>query len=121
MRLETLALREWRVFAALDLEFSDGLIGVRGPNGVGKTTLAEAIGWALFGKLRGRARVADLRRQGAPDGVRSSVALTWRVGDVRYRVERVVGGSARLWIDGALETSQTTATNLGRSSARRST
>ena len=112
MRLETLALREWRVFAALDLEFSDGLIGVRGPNGVGKTTLAEAIGWALFGKLRGRARVADLRRQGAADGARSSVTLTWRVGDVRYRVERVVGGSARLWIDGTLETSQTTATNL---------
>ena len=53
MRLETLALRQWRVFAALDLEFSDGLIGVRGANGAGKTTMAEAIGWALFGKLRG--------------------------------------------------------------------
>ena len=112
MRLETLSLREWRVFAALDLDFSDGLIGIRGPNGAGKTTLAEAIGWALFGKLRERARVADLRRQGAPEGARSSVTLSWRIGDVRYRVERVVNGSARLWIDSTLETSQTTATNL---------
>lgn len=112
MRLESLSLRQFRVFEELDLEFSDGLIGVRGANGAGKTTLAEAIGWALFGKLRGRAKVAHLRRQDAPDGARASATLTWRIGDVRYTVERVVNGSARLWIGDALETTQTTATNL---------
>src|ERR1700742_550730 len=114
MRLGTLSLREWRVFDELDLDFSDGLTGIRGQNGAGKTTLAEAIGWALFGKLRGRAKVSDLRRQGAPAGARSSVTLAFRLGDVRYRVERVVNGSARFWIgDGAEpETAQTRATNL---------
>src|SRR3954453_14381707 len=98
MKLVSLQLRQWRSFESCDLDFPDGLIGVRGPNGAGKTTLAEAIGWALFGKRRGRAKVADLRRQGAPEGTRSSVTLTLRIGDVRYRIERVVNGSARLWI-----------------------
>lgn len=113
MKLVSLELQEWRSFADLQLEFPDGLIGIRGANGAGKTTIAEAIGWALFGKLRNGARVGDLRRQDAPAGRKSTVTLTFRLGATVYRVERVVSGSAKLWIGDAdePETTQVHATN----------
>ncbi len=111
MKVLSLKLVQWRSFERCELDFPDGLIGVVGSNGSGKTTLAEAIGWALFGKLRPGAKVNDVRRQGA-DG-RSLVELAFRLGDVVYRVERVVAGSARLWIGDAdePETTAVRATN----------
>lgn len=113
MKLVSLSLRQWRTFEECDLEFPDGLIGVRGQNGAGKTTIAEAIGWALFGKLRQGAKVSGLRRQGAPAGTSSSVELVFRLGPTLYRVQRVVGGTAKLWIGDAEhpETTQTRSTN----------
>lgn len=111
MRLISLSLRQWRCFEECDIEFPDGLIGIRGANGAGKSTIAEAVGWALFGKLRHRAKVGDLRRQGAPKGAKSSVELEFQLGSASYRIERFVGGDARLWINGTLETEKSTATN----------
>lgn len=113
MKLVSLELHEWRSFERCELEFPDGIIGVRGVNGAGKTTIAEAIGWALFGKLPKGLKVADLRRQGAPKGARSSVTLTFRLGETLYTVERVVSGGAKLWIGDSdePETTMTTATN----------
>jgi exonuclease SbcC len=111
MKLISLSLREWRSFESCDLEFPDGLIGVRGANGSGKTTIAEAIGWALFGKMRPGAKVGDLKRQGATAA--SSVELVFRLGPTVYRVRRVVSGAATFWIgDGDdPESTQTRATN----------
>jgi len=111
MKLLSLQLREWRSFQSCDLEFPDGLIGVRGPNGAGKTTIAEAIAWALFGKLRAGARVGDVARQGAEGP--SSVDLTFRLGPTIYRVRRVVSGAATFWIGDSddPESTQTRATN----------
>ena len=45
MKLLSLSLREFRSYERCNLEFPDGLIGVRGSNGAGKSTLAEAITW----------------------------------------------------------------------------
>jgi exonuclease SbcC len=112
MKLLSLSLREFRSFETCDLEFPDGLIGVRGPNGAGKSTLAEAIAWALFGKLRPGSKIGDARRQGAQGP--SSVDMTFRIGPTIYRVKRVVSGPANLWIGDAEqpESTQTGATNL---------
>src|SRR6266508_6361230 len=111
MRLISLQLHQWRSYEDCTVEFPDGLIGVRGPNGAGKSTVAEAIGWALFGKRRHRAKVADLRRQGAPKGAKSSVDLEFQLAGSTYRIERFVGGDARFWINGELETQKATDTN----------
>lgn len=112
MRLISLRLHQWRCYEDCAIEFPDGLVGVRGQNGAGKSTIAEAIGWALFGKLRHRAKVADLRRQGAPKGSKSFVEFEFQLGSSDYRVERFVGGDAKLWINGELETQKVTDTNL---------
>jgi len=112
VKLLSLSLREFRSFERCDLEFPDGLIGVRGPNGAGKSTLAEAITWALFGQLRPGSKVGDARRQGAEGP--ASVEMTFRLGPTVYRIHRVVGGRAALWIGDAdePETTQTRATNV---------
>lgn len=111
MRLISLRLRQWRSYEDCTIEFPDGLIGVRGQNGAGKSTIAEAIGWALFGKLRQRAKVGDLRRQGAPKGSKCLVEFEFQLGSSNYRIERTVGGDAKLWINGQLETQKVTDTN----------
>jgi exonuclease SbcC len=111
MRLISLRLRQWRSYEDCAIEFPDGLIGVRGQNGAGKSTIAEAIGWALFGRLRARAKVGDLRRQGAPKGSKSVVEFEFQLGSSNYRIERTVAGDAKLWINGQLETQKVTDTN----------
>jgi DNA repair protein SbcC/Rad50 len=117
VRLNAINLEQWRCFDDCSLEFPDGIIGVRGFNGAGKTTLVEAISWALFGKVRAGRReglsINDLKRQDRPAGARSAVTLWFQLGGVQHRVERVVSGSAKLWIgdDPEPETTQTTATN----------
>lgn len=111
MKLISLRLHQWRSFEDAALDFPDGLIGVRGRNGAGKTTLAEAIGWALFGKLREGGRRDELRRQGAPRGEASSVELMFQLDSTVYRIERVVGKDAKLWINEQLETTKARDTN----------
>lgn len=111
MRLISLRLRQWRSYEDCTIEFPDGLIGVRGQNGAGKSTIAEAIGWALFGRLRARAKVGDLRRQGAPKGSKSVIEFEFQLGSSNYRIERTVGGDAKLWINDQLETQKVTDTN----------
>jgi len=48
VRLQRLRLKNWRQIRALDVEFGDFTI-IRGPNGVGKTNMVEAIVFALVG------------------------------------------------------------------------
>src|SRR2546423_6387774 len=52
MRVTRLSLRNFRVFAELDLELPPGVVGIYGANGAGKSTLVESILWALFGVAR---------------------------------------------------------------------
>jgi exonuclease SbcC len=53
VRITRLRLRNYRVFAdELELEVPPGLVGVYGANGAGKSSLVEAIPWALWGSSR---------------------------------------------------------------------
>ena len=96
MRLISLELRDWRAYEHCLIEFPDGLIGIGGRNGAGKTTIAEAIGWALFKHLRPGSKQGELRRQGASG--RPSVELVFQLADTIYTVKRTAGGDAHLWI-----------------------
>lgn len=113
MRLISLELWEWRAFEHCPIEFPDGLIGVGGVNGAGKTTIAEAVGWALFGKLRAGAKVGELRRQEGAG--RPTAELVFQLDDVIYTVRRVASGDCALWIgDRDAEPEATGATNVSR-------
>ena len=54
MILRRLLLKNYRKYRSADLEFSPGLIAVVGKNGVGQTTLLEAVAFALYGPSAAR-------------------------------------------------------------------
>jgi len=109
MRLNYLELRNYRKFEHVQLELSDGIIGIVGNNGVGKSTLVEAIGWALFGNQKEIVRIdkESIRRIDAPKNEPTIVKLEFWFGGDEYLVTREMTGKslsmdAKLLVNGKL-------------------
>jgi exonuclease SbcC len=99
MRLLQLKLTNFRPFESVELDLNaDGLIGIRGLNGAGKSSLLAAIEWALYGQRRGAGSV-PARRAGAPTGERCQVELQFAFDGHHYEVTRNET-KAQLRIDG---------------------
>jgi exonuclease SbcC len=57
MRLNSLSMKNFKKYrGAVKVEFQDGLTGILGGNGSGKSTIVEAIAWALYGSRAWRVR-----------------------------------------------------------------
>src|SRR2546427_279236 len=65
MQLLRLRLVNFRQHADTELEFGPGITGIIGPNGSGKTSILEAIAWALYGVQAVRGDKDSIRRLGA--------------------------------------------------------
>jgi recombinational DNA repair ATPase RecF len=50
MRLSRLWLQDFRCYDAVDVAFDEGCTVVTGANGQGKTSLLEAVAWALVSR-----------------------------------------------------------------------
>jgi exonuclease SbcC len=94
MRISYLELKNYRKFRDLKLQLPDGVIGILGLNGAGKTTIIEAIAWALFGNVEEVVRTSreSIRRRGAGHSDNVSVSLEFDIDEVEYRLEREMGG-----------------------------
>lgn len=99
MRLHALALRNFRQHVDTHIRFAPGLTGIIGANGAGKTTILEAIAWALYGNSAARGTRDSLRHARAPENAPVRVELDFELGGHRYRVERTLRG-AELFLDG---------------------
>jgi exonuclease SbcC len=100
VRLNSIALTNFRQHADTRVDFGTGLTGIIGANGSGKTTLLEAIAWAIYGNAAARGTRDSIRynRAGARSSVR--VELDFTLGGHRYRVVRGLT-NAELYLDGA--------------------
>jgi len=99
VRLHALGLRNFRQHVETDIRFAPGLTGIIGANGAGKTTILEAIAWALYGNSAARGTRDSLRHARAPENAPVRVELDFELAGHRYRVERTLRG-AELFLDG---------------------
>jgi len=99
VRLHHIALANFRQHADTRIEFDTGLTGIIGPNGSGKTTILEAIAWAIYGNAAARGTRDSIRfaRAGGRAAVR--VELEFDLGGHRYRIVRGLT-NAELYLDG---------------------
>lgn len=76
----------------VEVDFEDfggkGLFLITGDTGAGKTTIFDAITYALFGSLNGDRADKDVRSQFADPSVVTSVVLDFEHDGKRYRIER---------------------------------
>ena len=95
MRLHGLELQAFGPFAAPQRVDFDRLVGgglflLEGPTGAGKTTVLDAITFALYGGLSGEDAAEDrLHSHFADPGAEPSVTLEFSVRGVRYLITRV--------------------------------
>ena len=101
MKLRSLTLNLFRQHLSSHIQFPDGLVGVIGTNGSGKTTIVEAIGFAIYGSRALRGRVEDVRTRTAPaKSGRGKKELDLRVelslehDGVVFRLERTLNDAA---------------------------
>ena len=96
MRISYLELRNYRRFRELKLQFPDGIVGILGLNGVGKTTIIEGIAWALFGNVEEVVRTSreSIRRAGVGPHDNCAAVLEFELGGAEYKIEREMGGKS---------------------------
>lgn len=92
MILNTLRLTNYKQYGHLELEFREGLVGIIGKNGAGKSTIFEAILYCLFG--RDESNKNHIRSAFAEPKTTVELQLDFSIGEIGYRVKREFRGKA---------------------------
>lgn len=100
MRLNRILLANFRQHADTRIDFDNGLTGIIGPNGSGKTTILEAVAWAIYGNAAARGTRDSIRFARATARATVRVELEFELGGHRYRIVRGLT-NAELYLDGA--------------------
>ncbi|GAB4167636.1 MAG: SMC family ATPase [Geothermobacteraceae bacterium] len=97
MQILSIQLKNIKSHRDLSLDFSPGINVLSGPNGIGKSTVFEAIGYALFG-VDAQSFVGNVERFISIGSKRGEIAVVFEVADgERFRVGRTVGAPAK-WL-----------------------
>jgi len=110
MILCKLKLENFKRYKAFELNFEEGLVGIIGKNGSGKSTIFEAILFALYGEFKDRGYKDIVRNAHASDKDAVVVELNFEFDSVEYKVVREFRGktlsaNAKLFKNGELITS----------------
>jgi DNA repair protein SbcC/Rad50 len=90
MQILQVELENIKSYERATVDFAPGVNAIVGHNGAGKSTILEAIGYALFDSIPYKA--TDFLREGARTGT-VSVTFTGSLDERPYRIERRLGGS----------------------------
>jgi exonuclease SbcC len=102
VKLHRLRLQNFRQHADSVIAFQTGLTGIIGTNGSGKTTILEAIAWALYGNSATRGTRDSIRFSRAAPRSPVRVELDFELAGHRYRIVRRLT-DAELYLDGAAQ------------------
>jgi exonuclease SbcC len=100
VRINSIRLQNFRQHADTSISFETGLTGIVGANGTGKSTILEAIAWALYGSRAARGNVDSIKFSRAKKGSGVRVELEFELGAHQYRVVRSLT-NAELYLDRA--------------------
>jgi exonuclease SbcC len=100
VRLNRIALANFRQHADTRIDFDTGLTGIIGPNGSGKTTILEAVAWAIYGNPAARGTRDSIRFNRAGPRATVRVELDFDLAGNRYRIVRGLT-NAELFLDGS--------------------
>lgn len=105
MHLNRLSLRNFKKYRRAEIEFQDGLTGIVGGNGVGKSTIVEAVAWALYGSKASTIKRDFIKNARAGENDSVGVVLSLRMGSQELSISRGMRGKsmspeATLDIDG---------------------
>src|SRR5512140_2044193 len=97
MQILSIHLKNIKSHRDTRLSFSSGINVLSGPNGVGKSTIFEAIGYALFG-VDARDFVTNVDRFLTIGAKKGEINVVFRADDNEtYRASRTVGAAAK-WL-----------------------
>jgi len=93
MKLINLELKNFRNYEHANIDFPEGLTGIIGVNGAGKSSLVEAIAWILYGNAAARTAKEQIKRQNTFANEICQAILEFEISDDHYRVVREMRGT----------------------------
>jgi DNA repair protein SbcC/Rad50 len=95
MQLERLQMRNFKRYRSADVKFGDGITGIVGNNGTGKSTLVDAILFCLYGVKETGLDPSHIRSASAGPRDRAEVRLDFSVRGEKYQLLRTLGPGKR--------------------------
>ncbi len=105
MHLNRLSIRNFKKYRRTEIDFQDGLTGIVGGNGAGKSTIVEAIAWALYGSKASTIKREFIKNTRCSENDSVEVVLDLGIGHHELSIFRGMKGKnltpeATLSIDG---------------------
>lgn len=94
MTLSNIRFENYKKYQNFSLAFEDGLTGIIGRNGSGKSTIFDGIIFALYGEVRGQKDNLKYAKAGEKDNV--SVTLEFEIDGKTYKVVRELRGKSQV-------------------------
>jgi DNA replication and repair protein RecF len=101
VRIQRIQLRDFRNYAAAEVELAAGLSVIAGPNGAGKTNLLEAVYFGCTARSPRTSNERELVRRGGEGVARIVVDLEGDDGDHRIEVGFRPGEAKHVRVDGS--------------------
>ncbi len=94
MYLNKLVMRNFKKFRRAEVDFQEGLTGIVGFNGAGKSTIVEAIAWALYGNRASSIKRDYIRNSRAGDSDPVEIRLSLSFGKQELIIYRAMKGKS---------------------------